>query len=404
MTHASDHAPAPSVFEDPSAPRVLFISHTGGRSGAPRVIFHLASWLRERQPDARLGFLFATPGPLVEEFRSLGAVAQLRALKGKVLVRARGAQTFAMVSDLRRQLGGVDLVWNNTLVNGRLLPAIGRGVGRAPIITHVHELGLGVNLYTEPEALAQTLQHSHGYVAASAAVGDFLHCEHAVDRDRIRVAHEFIDVAATRAAARQPLDDPELEALVAHPGPVVLACAVLEWRKAPEIFLQVAHVLAARHPGLDARFCWVGGPERERRKLEFDIDRMGLRPVVKMIGERTNPAPYLERADVLLMPSREDCYPLAMLEAAALRTPTIAFAGSGGTPEFLVDGAGETVPYLDVTAMADRLAEVLRDQERRAALGARAAERVEATADRDVGAERAWSQGLELLGSRPGPD
>jgi glycosyltransferase involved in cell wall biosynthesis len=69
------------------------------------------------------------------------------------------------------------------------------------------------------------------------------------------------------------------------------------------------------------------------------------------------------------MLSREDPYPLVMLNAAAFSTLTVCFEGSGGPPEFVGNDAGVTVPYGDILAMARVLNELGEDAERRKSLG-----------------------------------
>ena len=69
--------------------------------------------------------------------------------------------------------------------------------------------------------------------------------------------------------------------------------------------------------------------------------------------------------DVFALTSREDPFPLVMLEAAAAGLPLVCFAQGGGTPEFALPDAGYMVTYLDVAEMADAVVHLLeRDGER----------------------------------------
>ena len=61
---------------------------------------------------------------------------------------------------------------------------------------------------------------------------------------------------------------------------------------------------------------------------------------------------FFESLSLFLLPSREDSWPLVMLEAAAAGVPVVCFQRSGGAEEFLAKGGGTAVPYLDVEAMA----------------------------------------------------
>ena len=76
------------------------------------------------------------------------------------------------------------------------------------------------------------------------------------------------------------------------------------------------------------------------------------------------------------------------LEAAALGKPVLCFADSGGMPEFVEDDAGFVVPYLDLAAMAERIAALAVDTTLRARLGKRAAEKVCGMYDIAAGSKR----------------
>jgi hypothetical protein len=79
-------------------------------------------------------------------------------------------------------------------------------------------------------------------------------------------------------------------------------------------------------------------------------------------------------SDLFCLVSREDPFPLVVLEAAALGKPTVCFQQAGGTPEFCALGGGIAVPYLDVDAMAAVLIELIEGESRRSELGQRAAQ------------------------------
>jgi glycosyltransferase involved in cell wall biosynthesis len=65
-----------------------------------------------------------------------------------------------------------------------------------------------------------------------------------------------------------------------------------------------------------------------------------------------DPTSFLESLSLILLPSGEDSWPLVLLEAAAAGVPIVCFQRSGGAEEFVAQGGGAAVPYLDVEAMA----------------------------------------------------
>src|SRR4051812_18783147 len=58
--------------------KILFVSHSAGRTGAPMVLLHLAHWLRQNT-DARFGFIFRGGGNLLSDFRGLAPTVVLPA-------------------------------------------------------------------------------------------------------------------------------------------------------------------------------------------------------------------------------------------------------------------------------------------------------------------------------------
>ncbi len=124
-----------------------------------------------------------------------------------------------------------------------------------------------------------------------------------------------------------------------------------------------------------ARFLLIGdGPVRD------DIQKLaaqhGLADEMIFLGEQQDPVPWLSVADLFLLPSAQESFGLAALEAMACEVPVVA-SRVGGLPEIIEDGlTGFLCPPEDVDAMADRAVELLSDRSRREAMGRAAAEMV----------------------------
>ncbi len=117
-------------------------------------------------------------------------------------------------------------------------------------------------------------------------------------------------------------------------------------------------------------FVWIGnGSAVYTNWCRHDLEIAGLDAAVHLIGSRESIDPYLAAADIFLMCSREDPFPLVTLGAIGAGVPVIAFAGGGGSEEVIGGEAGVVVPYLDVGAMAEAVVRLHREPERRQALG-----------------------------------
>jgi glycosyltransferase involved in cell wall biosynthesis len=106
---------------------------------------------------------------------------------------------------------------------------------------------------------------------------------------------------------------------------------------------------------------------------------------VVFTGNVVSHLPYFAQFDAFLLTSREDPFPLVVLDAASLGKPVVCFAEAGGAPELVQEDAGLVVPYLDVEAMAAAATAIVEDADLRARLGRRAREKVLERHDMGVG-------------------
>jgi glycosyltransferase involved in cell wall biosynthesis len=339
------------------APRILFISHSAHRTGAPIGLLAFQRWLRA-QTDYEVGTLLRGEGPLVEAFAALGPCTVLgNSFLGGTRVgrRIRNLLPRTMRDETGRicrafRAGSYDAIYSNTITNGAVLAALARfGV---PVLTHVHELGYWISR-AGPENLRQVLAHTAHYVAASSAVRDHLVRERGIPRERISVVYEHIrelppiPEPAARTAARAALGIPTSAFVVG-------GCGAEHWRKGRDLIPQLLVNLRRQAPGREFRFVWVGRPGStdDESNLLQDLRTAGIESCFHSIGEVANPFAFYPAFDVFALLSRDDPYPLACLEVAALETPIVCFDRAGGIPEFVGADSGCVSPYLDLEQFA----------------------------------------------------
>jgi glycosyltransferase involved in cell wall biosynthesis len=138
---------------------------------------------------------------------------------------------------------------------------------------------------------------------------------------------------------------------------VVGGCGTLDWRKGPDIFLQVAAAMVRTGSDRPPHFVWIGGDltGRPAAQLRFDAERLGVSDIVHFVGATPDTYRYMSIMNVFFLSSREDPFPVVCLEAASLAVPSMYFAESGGMREFVGTDANLVVPYLDVAAAADAI-------------------------------------------------
>jgi teichuronic acid biosynthesis glycosyltransferase TuaC len=250
--------------------------------------------------------------------------------------------------------------------------AVRRAAGSAPLVVSVHGhdvQGTGAG----GSAVATTLQHARLVLANSA--GTARRCAALGARDS-RVVHLGADLPPTRAA---PWDRPTL-VTVGH----------LAARKRHADVISALALLRDRYPEL--RYVIVGdGPER--RHLGEHAASLGVSDRVEFRGQLPNAeATALARSAALfVMPSIDEAFGVAYIEAMAGWVPAIGCRGEDGPEEIAAAGGGiELVPARDVRALADRIDALLSDRPALAALGQAARD----TVGRDFTWERCGAQTL----------
>jgi glycosyltransferase involved in cell wall biosynthesis len=169
---------------------------------------------------------------------------------------------------------------------------------------------------------------------------------------------------------------------------VVGSCARANRGKGVDQWLEAVRLIRRNEPDLAARFVWVGAHDSDVAALAH---RLGVLDAVEFVGEADNPYPLIASMDVFTLPSRQDAFPLVVLEAMLLRRPVVAF-DVGGVREQLGD-CGVLVPAGDVDQFANAIVRLAKDRDLRARLGSAAATR----ARRQFGIDRFRRQVLTVV-------
>ena len=384
--------------------RVLFMSHAAERTGPPVIMLHLARWLRANT-DLEFELLFLEGGELEAEFRSLAPThildewepprlaVLLDSLAWKV-GREEWAPTIraAFLRHRLRRIRNIDVVYINTCGSVRGLRYL-RDRETATVLTHVHELSVGLEYHLPPEDHELIRSRSRHYIVVSEAVARATEQSFGVPPDMVKVRYGFVEAARARpdpavgAASRSKLGIPD-------DAPVVGASGLTHWRKAPDLFVQVARLVDQGWDGPAPHFVWVGGQADgdELAPIRYDVDRSGLGDRVHFLGHQEDPIPWVQAFDLLVLPAREDAFPLVCLEAAAVGVPVVCW-DNGGMPEFVGDGeCGYVAHYPDLRAMADHVLTLLGDPALRRDIGARAQRRAREHHDVAVGAAAIYDE------------
>ena len=181
-----------------------------------------------------------------------------------------------------------------------------------------------------------------------------------------------------RSATRQELGLPEGALLVICVGRLV-------YQKGHEYLIRAMQSLAGEAPSVYAVICGEGPL---RAALEEQIDRMGLHDKVRLLGNKLDIGRYLGAADIFVLPSRWEGLPVALLEAMDRGLPIVATRVEGVEEVVRREDEGTLVPPEDARALAEAIAILVDDAERRTRMGAAAAARVRASYTTDIMCEK----------------
>ena len=363
-------------------PVVLFVSHEASRTGAPILLLRFLRWFGQNQATP-FRMLVGSAGALLPEFKALGPVDLFQPEVVTVwhrLQRRLKLGKSRKVKHLERlraalQKEPIDLIYSNTVVNGAILDFL--SFLNVPVISHIHELDHVIREGFGERNLELVKKHTSSYIAVSQAVKDNLVKNYGIAGQAVKVIYGFIptnlpspdDAVKLRETARKELG-------ISPQTTLVLSCGSIEPRKGTDLFLAAASQVANRAPAADVHFLWVGGSPAHMKEMQKKIAASGLSGKVHFIGHRPDVTPYYIASDIFLLTSREDPFPLVMLESALHGKPTVCFAEGGGAREFVRDDAGCCVPGFAVDQMANAVLELAQSPDRRLRMGNVARERV----------------------------
>ena len=359
---------------------ILFIGHDANRAGAQYLLLHLLTYLHET--GVKTGLVLGEGGPLLPDYERVTTVYRAfsspknSSFSTRVLSKLGMAQPAnkqpevdglsALLSSIRAQQ--YSYIVSNTIANGRLLRML-EPLGLS-FAMYVHELETSIQMYTRPEDLQYELTHVSHVFCGSEAVRQNLIDHHGLTTDNTSVLNSLIRTA-TLIDKLKAVDQKSVRERLGIPlqAVVVGGCGNAEWRKGVDLFLLIARQLLNSRP--EVHFVWVGIPEtgEDTRRLLYDLARMNMADRVHLLPPGGDYLNYVACFDLFTLTSREDPYPLVILEAGLNYNPVLCFEGSGGSPDFVGTDTGCLVPYLDLSAMVTALTRLADNPAERTQLG-----------------------------------
>lgn len=342
-----------------TAPRALFLTHSGVLGGGERSLLDLAAaWPGERH------LMVLAEGPLAGAARARGLTVEVEPLGALgAIKRESGAPGLGALADVARLASKVaaiaktmDVIHANSQKAFVVAAAAGL-LARRPVVWHLRDIlspahfspsNIRASVMLANARAAAVIANSAATAAAFVDAGgkpELVHVVHnGIDAARFDAVSDA-EIAATRAA------------LGASSAFVLAACARLApWKG--------QHVLIAALASLPGVHAWIigaalFGEDAYAAGLRTQAEQLGVADRVRFLGERED-VPTLLRAADAVVHTAVDAEPFGrvVVEGMLARRPVIA-SDAGGVREILRDGVtGVLVPPGDPLALAQAVERV----------------------------------------------
>ena len=343
--------------------KILFITHETSRTGAPILLLNFLKWLNLNNKDIETTLLSIEKGDLSFELESvvhnlheLSEIVENDKKKKTTLSRRIRNKLFPNLKPKSSEVKLIeklsktkwDLIFSNTIVNGKYIEKL-RAKG-TPIISYMHELEYIIKEFMKFGNVEGTLKYSNYFLCGSSLVQNNLIKNHQIKPEQSEVVHSFVDFKSrdknikTSDKIRDELEIPSDAAIVAMMGSFV-------WRKGTDYFVDTARKLNEEN----IYFLWIGADLDSINKFEFDLKKSKTNLKVILIPPSKEYKKYFNCIDLFYLSSREDPYPMVMVEATSYGIPIICFENAGGTQEFIDSKVGFVVPYGNTTIAAEKI-------------------------------------------------
>lgn len=334
----------------PQRKPLLFVGHDGIQAGSEVVLLEIIKWFFEHT-NRQIKVLLLSPGPMSNFYAEYADTYVLP----EYTVDSKDELAEFLSDDF-------EFCYINTVVAGILFDLLQENQIKlsGDVVAHIHEMEKVIN--ENIDGFNQLTQCAKHFISASPATTETLIENFGLKVDSVTTVPAFIRVLDPDLSSLDALKSTSREELQLRPDSFVVAgCGTVYWRKGPDLFLETARKVL-QNSSLDIQFVWIGpGPDIDELAGSLTVDEQDN---IKFVGSKNHANELLAASDLFFMSSREDPFPLVVMEAAQHKVPSICFAETTGITAFIQDDAGVCMPDMDL----DNAAKVIMDLSQNQAL------------------------------------
>lgn len=193
-------------------------------------------------------------------------------------------------------------------------------------------------------------------IANSLGVKKSLVEDFSIDRDKIKVIYNPLDIEKIDFLSREPLE-PEYQKIFSRP--VIINVGSLNEKKGQHHLIRAFAKVCGGRASANFKLVILGQGELEE-KLKKLVRDLGLEKDVFFLGWQKNPFKFVSRAKVFVLSSLTEGFPNVLTEAMACGTPVVSFDCPSGPNEIIKQGeSGLLVSAANEESLARAIIEVL---------------------------------------------
>ena len=325
---------------------ILFITHEATRTGAPILLLSFINWIKNNHPEYNIYTIVSRSGELIPEFQKLSKEIffpyrsfNFEFNKLNTFAKKRNTEkVFKKINSMKW-----DVIFSNTIVNGKILENI--NTQNIPVFSYIHELEYNIDTYHKAGEVEGTIQKTNFFICGSQMVQNTLINKfEKVTLQNSDVVNSFADIKnnvkddSIGKKLRHQLKIPESSFVVGMVGNFT-------WRKGEDIFTEIAFLNNEK----DVHLVWIGiNNEVRLNQIKADIKRVNKDINLHLLPPSADYLQYYHMFDCFFLSSREDPYPLVMIEATSFGLPVLYFNNSGGSHEFLKDNYSFEIEFYNL--------------------------------------------------------
>lgn len=337
---------------------IVIVTHALNETGAPILAYNIAQRFKEKNYDVAV--ISLSDGCLGETFEknNIPLFNLRQSPLSKEIYKPKGFEN--LVKSLKEK--GYNNVITNTIISGITTPIFKKY--NFHIISLIHEMQMSISLYDMKQGGRDISMYSDKIIFPDSIVyKEFMEF---FQEDRKKSLIRPQGLYKSKELVPKNYNDIYKKYNIPENSKIIMGSGTADLRKGIDLFLNAAQKLIQREDGFEYHFIWTGkiaDKELEQWYL-LQFYKYGLENRfhnVPFISDKEEYQNLVSCSDAFWLTSREDPFPSVMIEALELETPVLGFKNSGGANTLLADGRGILIENFDVTKLAEKTDELLKN-------------------------------------------